>query len=109
MPGSVAITRKREVDYKSLGQTEILNAAADFLVDRVTEDRVVAGGSLVQSFIEKPPFNFLARPGCFAQKCEAGFDAGINLKTANGNSISHLGPAMLCDQSFHYGLKGDAV
>ena len=65
--------------------------------------------SLVQSFFDEPCFNSRARPRCFAQKCKTGLYARIDLKTTDGDAMSHLSPTMLRDQLFNDALQRDAV
>jgi len=65
--------------------------------------------SLVQSFFDEPFFNFRARPWCLAQKRKTGFYARIELKTTDGDAMSHLSPTMTRDQFLNDALQRDAV
>ena len=58
---------------------------------------------------EIPPFNLLPSPRRFAEKCQAGFDAGVKLKAANGDSLGHGFPPVSHDQLRDDLFEGDPV
>ena len=51
----------------------------------------------------------LTCPWRFAQKLQAGIDAGVQSKTAYGDKYCQLGPAVVPGQLFHNGLQSFAV
>lgn len=60
-------------------------------------------------FHDEPPFNLCARPGCFAQKGQAGFHARVEKKTADRNTLPHFRPAVALDQCVQNGFECDAM
>ncbi len=56
-----------------------------------------------------PVFDFFPRPGGFAQKGEAGFRGGIELKAADGDAAAHFTPTMLLDQLIDDGFQSDSM
>jgi hypothetical protein len=56
-----------------------------------------------------PPFDPFPRPGCFSEKRETGFHAGVMEKTADRDATSHLGPPKPLDQFLDNGLQRDPV
>lgn len=56
-----------------------------------------------------PPFDPLPRRGRFAEKREAGCDAGVLEETADRDTAPHLGPPIPLDQFLDDGLQGDPV
>ena len=60
-------------------------------------------------FADEPVLRFLPRPRRFPQEREAGFQSGIELKTAHGNPPSHFLPAMPLHQRVDDGFQRDAV
>ncbi len=56
-----------------------------------------------------PPFDPLSRPGCFPEKREAGFHAGVMEETADRDTPSHFGPSIPLDQFLDDGLQRDPV
>jgi hypothetical protein len=63
----------------------------------------------VLAFPDIPFLDLLPCPRCLAEKRETGLYARIHLKTADGDSLSHLGPAISRDQMGNDGLQLDAV
>jgi len=68
-----------------------------------------ACASFVPSFFDEPGFNSRARPRCFSQKRKTGLYARIDLKTTDGDAMSHLSPTMPRDQFLNDALQRDAV
>lgn len=64
---------------------------------------------LVAFQTDKQLFDFFPCPGCFAQKSQAGFDAGILLKAANIDFPSQGFPSIVLDQLRQDGFQGQAV
>jgi hypothetical protein len=63
-----------------------------------------------QVFIrDVPPFDPFPRPGCFSEKRETGFHAGVMEETADRDATSHLGPPKPFDQFLDNGLQRDPV
>ena len=63
-----------------------------------------------QVFIrDVPPFDPFPRPGCFSEKRETGFHAGVKEETADRDATSHLGPPKPFDQFLDNGLQRDPV
>jgi hypothetical protein len=58
---------------------------------------------------DEPVFHPLPRPRRLAQKCEAGLDRGIELKTADGNAPPHFAPTMPLDKLIENVFQRDAV
>jgi hypothetical protein len=56
-----------------------------------------------------PPFDPFPRPGCFSEKRETGFHAGVMEETADRDATSHLGPPKPFDQFLDNGLQRDPV
>ena len=56
-----------------------------------------------------PPFDPFPRPGCFPQKREAGFHAGVVEETADRDTPPHLGPSIPLDQFLDDGLQCDPM
>lgn len=54
-------------------------------------------------------FHFLSRPGSSTQKRQAGFDAGILVKTFDGDTLTQLSPAVLLDEMSEYHFKRNSV
>ena len=69
-----------------------------------------AGSRCSHVFIrDVPPFDPFPRPGCFSEKRETGFHAGVVEKTADRDAAPHLGPPKPPDQFLDDGLQRDPV
>ena len=55
------------------------------------------------------PLDFLARPGCLAQKLQAGRNTGVTDKATHWNALAQLLPAVMRDQFRHDGLQSEAM
>ena len=66
-------------------------------------------GLLPRQLANVPVLDFFARPRGLAQKREAGFHRGIELKAPDGNAPPHLIPAMALNQLVDDGFQSDAV
>ena len=55
------------------------------------------------------PLDFLARPGCLAQKLQAGRNTGVTDKATHGNALAQLLPAVMRDQCRHDGHQSEAM
>lgn len=69
------------------------------------------GGSPVPAALvsHEPCFDLGAGPGGFAEEGEAGLEARLEEKTADGNAPGHCLPAVAVHQAFHDGFQGDAM
>lgn len=56
-----------------------------------------------------PPFDPFPRPGCFSEKRETGFHAGVMEETADRDATSPLGPPKPRDQFLDNGLQRDPM
>ena len=69
-----------------------------------------AGSLYLHVFIrDVPPFDPLSRPGCFSEKREAGFHAGVVEETADRDATPHLGPSIPLDQFLDDAFQRDPV
>ena len=69
-----------------------------------------ADSSRLAVFIgDVPPFDPLPRPGCFPEKRETGFHAGVMEETADRDTPPHLGPSIPLDQFLDDGLQCDPM
>jgi len=57
----------------------------------------------------KPVFNLLACPGCFAKEGEAGFHGRIELETPDWNTPSHFAPTVLLNKVIDDALQCNVV
>ena len=64
---------------------------------------------LVPLLLDEPIFDPLPCPWRFAQKRQAGLYARVDLEAADRDSISHLCPAMLCEQLLEKVLQSDPM
>lgn len=55
------------------------------------------------------PLHLLARPRRFAQKTQAGGDAGVHIEAAQLDTVAQAGPAVVIHQLGHDALQRDAV
>ena len=85
MPGDASSTRRREI------------------VNRWTAAFYFAQHEKIKAF------NLLARPGCSAQKLQAGCHAGLAGKAADVDALTQLFPAVVAGQLAHDGFKLDAM
>ncbi len=66
-------------------------------------------GRTLREFPYEPVLNLLPRPRGFAQKLEAGGQAGVEHEAANRNASRHLGPAVPVHQVLHDSRQSDPV
>jgi len=64
---------------------------------------------LVPQLLDKPIFDLLPCPWRFAQKRQAGLYGRVDLEAADRDPISHLCPAMSCEQLLEKVLQRDPM
>lgn len=70
---------------------------------------VIAGVPAGTIAPRKKGFDLLTRPGSFAQELKAGFDAGVDVKTADRDLFAKTFPPVNFDQFRDHHLKRDAL
>ena len=71
--------------------------------------RLFATAALLAQHEQVQAFRFFARPGCLAQKFQAGRHAGVALKAAHRNALAQSLPAVVRRQRRHHGFQRHAM